>query len=290
MTDELRRVGILSPGDMGAGIGSVLRQTGLDVLTSLGGRSNLTRLRAEEAGIQDAGSIDDLVRRVDVILSVLVPSEATAVATRVAEAIRRTGAKPVFVECNAIAPQTVLAIEKVIRDAGGGFIDTGIIGGPPRAPGGGTHFCCSGPDTAAFEALGRHGLEVRVVGPKVGQASALKMVYAASTKGTTAVWTELLVAARALDLEEALRNELGSAFERQAGSITSMPRRARRWVGEMEEIAATFEGIGLTPRILQGAADIYRFVSDTTLADQTSREPDPSLDQVLDTLAERLKE
>jgi 3-hydroxyisobutyrate dehydrogenase-like beta-hydroxyacid dehydrogenase len=283
-------VGILSPGDMGAGIGGVLRQTGLDVMTSLEGRSALTRTRAHEAGIRDAGSIDDLVRQSDMVLSVLVPSEASSVAAQVAAAMGRTGARPVFVECNAIAPQTVLAIEQVIRDAGAGFIDAGIIGGPPRAPGGGTHFCCSGPDTSAFEALGRHGLEIRVVGPKVGQASGLKMVYAASTKGTTAVWTELLVTARALDLEEALKAELGASFERQAGSVTSMPRRARRWVGEMEEIAATFEALGLTPRILQGAADIYRFVGTTPLADQTSREPDPSLDEVLDSLASRLKE
>ena len=286
---EVKRVGILSPGDMGAGIGSVLHQTGLDVLTSLEGRSRLTRQRSEEAGIRDAGSIDDLVRESDVLLSVLVPSEAQAVASQVAAAMRRSGAMPVFVECNAIAPQTVLAIEQVIRSAGGGFIDAGIIGGPPRAPGGGTHFRCSGPDTAAFEALAGHGLDVQVVGPKIGQASGLKMVYAASTKGTTAVWTELLVAARALDLEEALKRELGAAFERQAGSVTAMPRRARRWVGEMEEIAATFEALGLTPRILLGAADIYRVVSETPLADQTSREPDPTLDAALDGLTKALR-
>src|SRR5688500_5199955 len=131
---DIRRVGILSPGDMGAGIGGVLRQTGLEVLTSLEGRSELTRLRAREGGIADAGSIDDLVQGCDVILSVLVPSEATAIATRVAEGMRRRGAAPVFVECNAIAPQTVLAIEALIRDAGGDFIDAGIIGGPPRSP------------------------------------------------------------------------------------------------------------------------------------------------------------
>jgi len=68
-----------------------------------------------------------------------------------------------------------------------------------------------------------------------------------------------------------------------------MPRRARRWVGEMEEIAATFEALGLTPRILEGAADIYRFIGETPLADQTSREPDPPLDTILDTLADRLR-
>jgi hypothetical protein len=73
------------------------------------------------------------------------------------------------------------------------------------------------------------------------------------------------------------------------GSIPAMPRRARRWVGEMEEIAATFAALGLTPRMLQGAADLYRFVGETPLADQTSREPDPPLEAILDALVARLR-
>ena len=290
---DVRRVGILSPGDMGAAIGSVLHQSGLEVLTCLADRSDLTRLRAEEAGFRGVADEDDLVRSVDLVLSVLVPSEAVAVAERIAASMGRTGARPAFADCNAVAPQTVRKIEALIGGAGATFIDAGIIGGPPRAAGGGTRFCCSGPDTSAFEALGHHGLLVRVVGAAIGQASGLKMVYAASTKGTTAVWTELLVAARALGLEDALRAELGTAnavAARELAGIPSMPRRARRWVGEMEEIAATFKGLGLTPRILEGAADLYRFVGETALADQTLREPDPSLDALLEALVAHLKE
>ncbi len=119
------------------------------------------------------------------------------------------------------------------------------------------------------------------------------MMYAASTKGTTALWTEILVAARALGLEDALRAEWGEnngTANSQMRGIPGMPNRARRWVGEMEEIAATFEGVGLTPKILEGAADIFRFVGDTPLADQTTREPNPSLDHMLEVLAERLHE
>jgi 3-hydroxyisobutyrate dehydrogenase-like beta-hydroxyacid dehydrogenase len=288
-----RTVGILSPGDMGAGIGAVLRETGLDVLTCLRGRSELTCLRAEEAGIHAASDLDELVRSVDVLLSVLVPAEARRVAEEVASSLRRTGARPVYVECNAIAPRTVSAINDVITGAGGSFVDAGIIGGPPRHPGDATHFYCSGPDTSAFEALAQYGLDVRVAGPKIGQASGLKMVYAASTKGTTALWTELLVAARALGLEEELLAEFGSdqpVARRLLAGIPSMPRRARRWAGEMEEIAATFADLGLTPRILEGAADLYRFVGATPLADQTSRDPDPTLGEILDTLAARLRD
>ena len=290
-SDSIKTVGILSPGDMGSGVGRVLHATGLDVIAALHGRSELTRERALEAGFRDAGSIDNLVSQADLVLSILVPAEATVVAEGVAAAMQRTGATPVFVECNAIAPQTVRAIERVIRDADGGFIDAGIIGGPPRAPGANTRFYCSGPDTTPFEALTAYGLDVRVVGREVGQASGLKMVYAASTKGTTALWTELLVAARALGLEEALLAEYGpghSLSRQQMNGIPSMPRRARRWVGEMEEIAATFSALGLTPQIMEGAADMYRFIGATSLAEQTTRDPDPSLDDVLGTLASRL--
>ena len=288
----VRTVGILSTGDMGAAIGNVLRHGGLDVATSLDGRGELTSLRATEAGIRDAGTLDALVEQSDLLLSVLVPSEATAVAEAIAGAFSRTGARPPVVECNAIAPQTVVRIAERLRDAGGTLIDAGIIGLPPRPGRGGTHIYCSGPDTASFEELAEHGLDVRRIGPDIGQASGLKMVYAASTKGTTAVWTELLVAAEALGLSEALLAEFGDAqLPRQLReNVPTMPRRARRWVGEMEEIARTFEGLGLTPRIFEGAADIYRLVSETALADQTSREPDPELAAMLEVLARKLRE
>ena len=288
----LRTVGILSTGDMGAAIGSVLREGGLVVATSLAGRSELTTLRAAEAGIRDAGSVDALVEQSDLLLSVLVPSEAVAVAETIAGAFSRTGARPPVVECNAIAPQTVVRIAAILGAAGGTLIDAGIIGGPPQPGRGGTHLYCSGPETAPFEELAGHGLDVRRVGPEIGQASGLKMVYAASTKGTTAVWTELLVAAEALGLRDALLAELGDArLPRELmEAVPTMPRRARRWAGEMEEIARTFEDLGLTPRIFEGAADIYRLVGETKLADQTSREPDPELPAMLEELARKLRE
>src|SRR3954468_24144857 len=136
---DVRRVGILSPGDMGAGIGLALSQSGLEVLTCLAGRSDLTRLRAEEAGIMDVADYDTLVQQVDLLLSVLVPSEARSIADQVAASLQRTGARPVLAECNAIAPQTVRDIERVIRAAGGNFVDAGIVGSPPRHAGDSAH-------------------------------------------------------------------------------------------------------------------------------------------------------
>ncbi|HEU0075050.1 MAG TPA: DUF1932 domain-containing protein, partial [Dehalococcoidia bacterium] len=286
---ELRRVGIMSVGDMGAGFGDVLHQNGIEVYTCLDGRSDLTRLRAKEAGFKDTPDFDSLVSQIDLFISVLVPSEATQLAEDVAAAMIRTGAKPAYVDANAIAPQTVRKLEAIISDAGANFIDAGIIGGPPRT-GYTPSIPCSGPDTAIFETFTNHALNVHKVGDAVGQASGLKMVYAASTKGTTALWTELLTAARILGLEDALRSHLGegAVFAAQQRSIPMMPNRARRWVGEMEEIAATFEGVGMTPKMLLGAAEMYTLVGETPLADLTSRDPQPTLDEVIDALQHRL--
>lgn len=281
-------VGVVSAGDMGAAIGAALAASGLDAATSLEGRSALTRTRAAEAGMRDAGGLTALVEQSDLLLSVLPPADAVSVAEEVADAMARTGARPVFAECNAVAPRTAERVATLIGDAGALVIDAGIIG-PPPAPGSRTRIYCSGPDTAPLEALREHGLDVRRVGPRIGQASGLKMVYAASTKGTTAVWTELLTAAEAMGLTDALLAEFGDAPApaRSVKAVTEMPRRARRWVGEMEEIAATFEALGLTPRILLGAADMFRLAAETPLADQTSRDPDPELRAMLRALAER---
>jgi 3-hydroxyisobutyrate dehydrogenase-like beta-hydroxyacid dehydrogenase len=288
---NLRRIGIMSVGDMGAGFGSVLHQNGLEVYTCLAGRSDLTRLRAQEAGFIDTPDFDALVSQIDLFLSVLVPGEATRLAEDVAAAMIRTGAHPTYVDLNAIAPQTVKKIDAIIREAGTAFVDAGIIGGPPRT-GYTPSIPCSGPDAAIFQALQEHALDISIVGDQVGQASGLKMVFAASTKGTTALWTELLTAARILGLEDALRSHLGESaiLAQMERNIPGMPNRARRWVSEMEEIAATFEGVGMTPKILLGAAEMYALVGETPLADLTTRDANPSLAEVVGTLEQRLKE
>ncbi len=290
---SISTVGIMSPGDMGSAIGKMIGDSGIRVVAALDGRSELTRLRAKEAGMTDVGSIDQMVAEADLILSVLVPAEAVGVARSVAASVGRGGSHGLaYADLNAIAPETVRQIGALLKGASVTFIDGGIIGGPPVRGRKGTRIYCSGPDTAALEGLTSAGLDVRRVGPEIGQASGLKMVYAASTKGITALWTELLVAAHSLGLEDALMAELkraGTTPEALGGRIGSMPRRARRWVGEMEEIAKTFASVGLTPRMLEGAADMYRLVSATPLADQTSRQPDPGLGKIVETLAAKAR-
>ncbi len=270
-------VGILSPGDMGSATGRTLCDRGME----------LTHQRAKEAGLRVVSSYEELVIEADLLLSILVPSEAVVLADHVADRLVATGSSLVYADFNAGAPETAQHINAVIGRAGSRFVDGGIIGGPPR-PGGQTHFYCSGPDVGIVMELGEFGLDLRYVGEQVGQASGLKMVYAASTKGTTALWTELLVAAHAMGLADALEQELvGSPiYGMIKGSIQTMPRRSRRWIGEMEEIAKTFESLGLTPSMFTGAAEMYRLVGKTPLGDQTSRQTDPSYEETIRVIAD----
>ena len=290
----LSTVGIFSPGDMGHTVGDVLRQNGLRVITCLKGRSQRTQQLSEQAGIVDVGTYREFVTQAELILSIMVPTEAMDAASVIAEALQQADTALVYADCNAIAPQTVRQVGDLITAAGGTLVDASIIGPPPRTPGA-TRFYASGPDTDLFSGLNNHGLEVRTLGTEIGLASSIKMCYASLTKGLTALCTELLTAASVLGVSDALTAEFqlsqSALFERMEKGLPSMPPKARRWIGEMEEIAATFAHVGLTPNILTGAADMYRFVGGTHLAELSpeAREAFPTLTELIETLAENLK-
>jgi len=292
MGKAIETVGILSPGDMGHSVGQVLGAHGLRVIACLQGRSERTRALAVEAQIEAVPTYPALVQEADLILSILVPAQAMQAATVVAQAISETGAEVVYADCNAIAPQTVRQIGTVITKAGRRFVDASIVGGPPRGDAG-PRVYASGPHAEALEALRPFGLNVIVLGEQIGQASAIKMCYAALTKGLTALCTELLTAAQVLGVSEALAQEFQRSQPTQYARmqrLPGMPIKSRRFVGEMEEIAKTFEAVGLTPRMLAGAADMYRLVGRTHLADRTPEDPTPlsSLDEMLETLVDAL--
>jgi 3-hydroxyisobutyrate dehydrogenase-like beta-hydroxyacid dehydrogenase len=300
MSETIRTVAVMSPGDMGHAIGRTLRAGGLRVITSLEGRSPRTVALAAEAGIEGVPDDATLVREADVLLAVLVPAEAPSLGERIALALEATGASLLYADLNAISPRTVQGIGRRLAGAGAQFVDGGIIGGPPHPGRGGPRIYASGADAPELAALSRYGLDVRVLGGEtggeIGAASGLKMCYAALTKGLTALATELLVAAEAMGLSAPLRAELEGSQGAQLASlgrgISGMPPKAYRWVGEMEEIAATFADLGLTPRILQGAADLYRSVEQTPLGKETpeTRRLGTSLDEVVQILASSLKQ
>lgn len=272
---QIQTVGILSPGDMGQAIASVLNQNGLKTIAALDDRSERTRQLAAAGNIQDVGSLTKLVIESDLVLSVLVPAAAAEVANLVAEVVSNVGKQILYVDGNAIAPQKVKRIAQLIESSGATFVDASIIGPPPRVPGR-TRIYASGKQTDEFQQLRNYGLDIRVIGDEIGQASGLKMSYAALTKGLTAISTELLIAAHRLGLDEQLWNEVSSSQPELAAiltrSIPSMTPKAHRWIGEMEEIAETFQELGLTERIFYGAADVYRLVKETSLGKETPEE------------------
>lgn len=276
MLEQLETIAIQSPGDMGHGVGAFLGARGLRVVTSLAGRSEGSHARAKRAGMQDVGSLDALVREADLVLSILPPSLAPVFAGECAAAMRRTGQTPLFADCNAVSPQTAHEIEKEIAAAGAPFVDGGIIGGAPAAGRPATRLYVSGARAAELEALSgeceRGALDVRGLGSEVGRASGLKMVYAALTKGTMTLQTAVLVAAERLGLLSELERELDESQAQaraQMRRIAFLPADSARWIGEMQEIAATFRGAGVPAGFHEGAEQIFRLMARTPFAKET---------------------
>jgi 3-hydroxyisobutyrate dehydrogenase-like beta-hydroxyacid dehydrogenase len=260
-------VGIVATGEMGSAIGRALRSGGVEVITALDGRSARSRSLAVHAGIIDVGTLAALADRVDVFLSIVPPAAALGLAREVASVSPR-GRRWVYADLNAIAPQTALEVGTALEPTGTTYVDGGIIGFPPGSDRGEPHVWVAGPDVAEVLALRRYGLDVRVAGTAIGNASVLKMAYASITKGLTAIGTQSLVMAAASGLLPQLLDEMQ---ESQAGllgwlerMVTSSPPKAHRWVAEMQEIATSLDGIGLGGDVFKGVAGVYGWLATTT--------------------------
>ena len=265
-------IAILMPGDMGHGVGQALIAAGHAVHTALEGRSENTRRLASRAGIRDAGSADAAVAEADLVLSILPPDRAEAQVRAVAGAMERTGSRPVYVDCNAVSPMTMRRVAGIMADTGAPVIDCGIIGlNPVKAPG--TRFYLSGPDCTPMLALASDAIRVEAVGPEIGRASALKMVYAALTKGSAALQAALLLAALRLDVyDELIREFEGSQpgpLKAMRERIPFLPADSGRWAPEMEEIAGSFAAVGVPDGFHLAAAEIYRIMAQTPFAAET---------------------
>ncbi|NWG26864.1 MAG: NAD(P)-dependent oxidoreductase [Pseudorhodoplanes sp.] len=251
-------VAIIAPGHMGAGIAARLAENGVTVLTSLDGRSEASRTRAAKAAMTGASDRD--LAAVDIILSIVPPGEALALAERLAPALRAANARPVYVDCNAVSPQTARRIAAVIEETGTPFVDGGIIGGPPRAGYGGPVIYISGTECARVETLNEFGLVIRRLDGGIGAASAIKMSYGGITKGLTAVGTAMALAASRAGVADALHAELAASqpalLAYLTRSVPDMFGKAYRWVAEMEEIAA-FTGREAEGDMYEGIADLF---------------------------------
>ena len=278
---KIERVGVMSPGDMGQAVAIQLKAQGRHVYTALERRGERSRALAREAGLTDVGTVERLVAECDVVLSIMDPGAAVDFARAAANALRTTGRHTLIVDCNAIAPDTVHEISELIEQAGGRFLDAGIIGPPPRGRAK-TNLYASGPGAADLEQLAGPQLIVHVVGEGIADASALKMCYGALTKGTQALWLEVLIAAERLGIAHLLEQQLQLSQAERYGWVLNqfpiLPPKAYRWVPEMLEISKTLGAAGMTPKMFQGAADIYRFVAGTSLGKETPENRDRTRD------------
>ena len=255
-------VSVIAPGMMGGGVGQRLVENGIEVRTALAGRSEATVARAKAAGM--IGVSDEQIAASDIILSILPPGDALGLAEGLAPALSAASKKPIFVDCNALDPATVLRIARVVQETGTPFVDGGIIGGPPR-PGYSPKIYLSGEAAPQAAVLTQYGLEMPIQPGPIGAASAMKMSYAGITKGFTALGTAMMLAASRAGTAEALKAELSSSQPALFGWLTrqvpNMYSKAYRWVAEMEEIAQFVGEDPAARQFYEGAARLYERIA-----------------------------
>ena len=232
-------VALIAPGNMGSGVAQRLTENKVKVLTSLAGRSEASAKRARAAGMTAVA--DAQLTEADFLMSIVPPGDALGLAKRLAPVLTAANKKPVYVECNAVSPRTMLEIADVIGATGCPFVGAGIIGPPPKPGTANTKIYASGPAAPLFAKLNDYGLIVRVLDGPLTAASALKMSYAGITKGFTALGAAMMLAATRGGSAEALKAELADSRPDLLGylskQVPSMYSKAYRWVAEMEEIS-----------------------------------------------------
>ncbi len=253
------RVGIVHPGAMGSSLGAALVGNGHDVGWASVDRSDATRTRANADGLVDVGSLDALLAGSDNLISICPPAAATAVAREVAS--RRFDGR--YLDANAVSPSTARTISEIVTAGGATFVDGGIVG-PPARHRARTVLYLSGPTSDCFDVASWFDgspLATHLVDGPAGAASAVKMAFAAWTKGTSA----LLLAIRALAEIEGVTDDLAHAWAhltpdlpaRLLGAVDGAVPKAWRFVGEMNEISTTFTDAGLPGGFHRAAAEIY---------------------------------
>lgn len=273
---QSRRLGILNPGNMGISIAASAQNSGCEVYWASEGRSQQTRQRAEECHLTDAGTLAQLCQICPVVVSVCPPHAAEDVAAQVVA----QGFTGLYVDANAISPQRVVRIGEMMVAAGVAFVDGGIIGGPAWEPGQTWLYLSGGRAQEVADCFSAGPLETDVIGEGIGRASALKMCYAAWTKGSTALLCAILATAEELDVWEELRRQWDRDWPDFAEQATNRARRvtakAWRFAGEMDEISATFTASGLPGGFHAAAADLYGRIAHFKDAPEV-----PALEEVL---------
>jgi 3-hydroxyisobutyrate dehydrogenase-like beta-hydroxyacid dehydrogenase len=254
------RIAVIAPGAMGAAVAQRLHARGAEVAITLEGRGAASAARAAGLAVQPSEAA--LAGWADLLLSIVPPGEALALARRLAPVLGARTDAPVFVDCNAVSPETVRQVAAALP--GVRFCDAGIIGMPPKSEGAGPRFYGSGEAAPDLLKLREFGIDFRAIDGGVGAASALKMSYAGITKGLTALGSTMALGAANAGAAAALRAELQESqpdlVRYLDRSVPDMFAKAYRWVAEMEEIKAFLADNPGAP-IYEGAARLYEAIA-----------------------------
>jgi 3-hydroxyisobutyrate dehydrogenase-like beta-hydroxyacid dehydrogenase len=272
-------IGFLHPGTIGVTLAETAQNSGHSAFWVSEGRSQATRTRAETRHLTDAETLGALCATCQVIVSICPPNAAEDVAA----GVLAHGFRGLYLDANAISPARTLRIAEMMANAGATFVDGSIIGGPAREAGK-TWLYLAGAQAASVQRCFSAGpLETAVVSEVTGRAAALKMCFAAYTKGTTALMAAILATAEATGVREALEAQWsrgdGSFPEQVHHRVCAATGKAWRFEGEMDEIATTFRDAGMPDGFHKAAADVYARLASFKRAAST-----PSLAEVLEAL------
>ena len=272
----MTKIGILHPGEMGISVAASAINNGYRVYWASENRSDKTGLRAEKYGLIESDSLIELCHTCEIIFCICPPHAAEAVANSVI----KHGFNGYYLDANAISPQRSIKIGQSMEANGISFIDGGVIGGPAWKPKE-TFLYLSGKDANIIADCFMKGpLETKIIGDEIGKASALKMCYAAYSKGTTALLAAILATAESLDVREELYQQWDMDdpnFSEQVNRrVTRATAKAWRFEGEMHEIASTLKDAGLPNGFHEAAAEVYRRLANFKDSAET-----PKLDNIL---------
>jgi len=242
---------------MGAAIGGCLVGRGHRVVSPYAERSATTRSRAAAAGIEDVGSLAKALQAAEIVLSVCPPHGAMDLAREVAG----RNFRGIYIDANAVSPDSARAIGSVVEAGGASFIDGGIVGPPPGKGVRVWLYLCGGHAREVAECFAGTDVIAEVLDAPLGAASALKMCFAAWSKGSTALLAAIRTLAQHEGVDAALLGEWAHSapdLPKRSENVATSARKAWRYVGEMEEIASSFAAAGLPSGFHLAAADIYR--------------------------------
>jgi putative dehydrogenase len=269
------KIGIMSIGEMGYHWAKLLTEHGAEVMTFDRNRSNVTRKRAENAGVKSTGTLVELCTRADLIVSIVVPSAAPKIAAEIAQAAAEVNRKQlIYFDANAISPMTAETISTVLSEKGVSFVDGCIIGSASRMDKGSVVYA-SGPEASRILELGAYGLNVQVLGGGTSQASAFKVVYAGLTKGLQGLFVELLMGAKSFGLLDEIIERYDESFpgllEKVSPSIVGLRTHAGRRAEEMDELKRTYAHYGMQALLAPAIQEVLASISELDIRQSSDR-------------------